>query len=595
MKKLLLTLATVLISFAGFAQDITEEPALGTEQNPYGEKSPWVLTVQRTQPQGTYTYYYIPKTESKKGNDDIYSLHVTLPNIEDSKQSCYYLTATYTDENGTSTKVVFTSGQSANNGSRYDLPLGGDDVELVVSAWGGNTATWNIKEYTLCDAKWTAFGYFPGITRNETSQTVTFYNPTEKSLTSRYFGGVAGGDATVGTLYVTGANPAGVFAVNQAEIANPGINTATINYTLGTIDIKRASSLDVAINSVETFVAPTEVSVPEGIKAYTFVGYENASDGAVAHFTSLSDGIIPAYTPVLLKADAPGTYSFIIPADAQFNHEEYLYYKDKDTKYLKDVAVTYDGCTFAGVNQAHNLPAKSFYLDNGQFVVNTDSKHVMAPFTCFINLDADVTSIAIDLGEEEVEEPIEDVLYVHFTDAQGNHIQTHYTVLTKQQDGTYASDVDMGNFTYFVLSDATFGETLATLGAFDGYPANRQWNELGDEAYVYHIGETAALDDDVTVPTTPSTTAFVKTKASELTGQFTPFALLTSGYTYQLSLNPDDETLTATNTGIATGIENVSVDKTDSNDSRIFDIFGRQVDASYKGIVIQNGKKYILR
>ena len=48
------------------------------------------------------------------------------------------------------------------------------------------------------------------------------------------------------------------------------------------------------------------------------------------------------------------------------------------------------------------------------------------------------------------------------------------------------------------------------------------------------------------------------------------------------------------NSGWTTGIENISNAKYGSNDT-MFSITGQLVDSSYRGIVIKNGKKYIVK
>lgn len=572
MKKLLPILAGCLLAGStAFAQTpgdgTTPETAIGTP-------SPWVLTVNRTQPEATITYYYIPKTDNKKGNDDIYSLDVVLPNVEHGwQQSCYYLTATYTAEDGTQTNVVFTTGQSANNGSRYDLPFGDSDVSLIVSTWGTNNAAWSIKEYTLCDSKWTAFGYFSGNTVGNKSQRIYFYNPTEKSLISRYFGGNAGGDATIGTLYVTGANPAGTFAVNQSNIANPGINTAIIDYTTGVIEIEAVYELPVYIDGITAFVAPTSLNLPANVKAYEIDKYD---DGNV-YLKAIESSEIEAFQPVILTADTPGEYKFEIPADAVYNHEDVLYYKDKDTKYLKDAEMTVGDFTFCGVNQFHNLPVNSYVLSENGFALNTATKQIVNPFTGYLKYTGSEDapeSISIIFPEEE--EPAENVLYIHFTNAEGTYSSTHSETLSwdasinKYLNETVSmpssKEASEEEVLYFVLSDAK--PAVAILSNYT------DWAGYGN-VYVSDGNDgVSKLTEGVDV---------------------TPFEA-TPGYVHsiELTLGEDGEptAVTVQSTGTTTVVNSVAVA---SENGAIYNIFGQKVDESYKGIVIRNGKKYIQR
>ena len=46
-------------------------------------------------------------------------------------------------------------------------------------------------------------------------------------------------------------------------------------------------------------------------------------------------------------------------------------------------------------------------------------------------------------------------------------------------------------------------------------------------------------------------------------------------------------------TGGSTGIEEIPATIIQKNDNRIYNISGQQVNGSYRGIVIKNGKKYV--
>lgn len=567
MKKLLLITTAAMLAFPAFSQDTVGE---GTLDNPYGEKSPWVLTVNRTQPEAEDTYYYIPKTENSKGNDDIYTLEVTLPNVAHGwQQSCYYLTATYTAEDGTQTKVVFTTGQSANNGSRYDLPFGGPDVSLIVSTWGTNNAVWNIKEYTLCDSKWTAFGYFSGNIVGNKSQRIYFYNPTEKSLYQRYFGGNAGGDDVVGTLYVTGANPLGTFAVNQSNIANPGINTATIDYTTGVIEIEAVNELPVYIDGLTPFVAPATLDLPTNIEAFELEKYEEGS----IYLKKIESAQIEAFQPVILTATEPGEYLFTISSDVVFDHVDLLYYKDKDTKYLKDAEVSVGEFSFCGVNQFHNLPANSYILTEDEFVLNTSAKNIVNPFTGYLKYNGSEDapeSISIVFPEEEEQDGITVNLGSDTTNQSGT-IENNEITITTVGDGAliYVEVGDEVRSIYYYIAEKEVVEE-------DGP------EDLPSGSYA---GKRRVLPDGASY-----------TEAKVNNGVVTiPLEVGEGQLHIATSADGDNEqvfTYTVAK-GVPTAVE--AIETAPDEDGAIYNIFGQKVDASYKGIVIKNGKKFIQR
>lgn len=566
MKKLLLTLVSAFLAFSGFAQDITEEPALGTEQNPYGEKSPWIFKIQRTQPQAETLFYYMSETTAKNGSDIVYSISLDVLNVDDSKQSCYYFTAIYVDETGKQTSFAY--------GSRYDLPLGGDSEKITVAAWGTKFATFSNKPYIIGDSNWTGLAYIPS--SKDGSKSEIYLNSTTNTYKSLYT--INAGAST--DKYLAG-QAAASFA-NSNSLTKSCLNKATVDYASGSISFEPVQSVFLDIQNVRTFVAPIDINVPAGVKVFTYA----ACDNGVLSVEALDEEIIPANTPVILKANVSGNYEFSF-AGSEFQYKE----ETSPRTFLTDIQ--YEAYPFYGVHGVHYVPENGYIFDGEKFV-KANSSDIITALNCYVKVDDDFESITIEFPEEE--EPVEpeaEVLYVHFTDANGKHLQTHWATLEKQDDGTYMNNIDVAGFEYFVLADATFEETLSTLNTnpFEGYPCNREWNELGD-AYIYHVAETTALDD---VDTTPNTTDFVKTQVSELPGEFTPFAINTSGYIYKIVLDPESETMTMTNNGTVTGIGNVTVDTPNSNDGRIFNIFGQQVDRNYKGVVIQNGKKFILR
>lgn len=572
MKKLLLTLATAFLAFSGFAQDIVgeDEPTITPG---------WTVRLNITEPANVVSdvTYTMAQTESQIGNEFVYTYTVKV-DVDPSKSSKYYIYVNYTDETGTvKTKNTAALYQAYNDGS----------IEIAVSAFldskGEIQYILSNSKYLLCDTNWTGLGYFDAskdgqpnvIYFNNTKQKGYVYVRNLGAATAEY---IPGGNTQYQANLVVQNNPNGV----------EGLYKAILDYSNAKLSFEKVSDLELYIENYIPFVSASNLTIPENVKAYRYSEY---SEG-VLKLAEITGNSVLANQPVILCATQPGNYTISLTDEFNFN---YIGEVSGSRAFISDS--NDEGSVFYGVHQPHSVPAGSYTFDGEKFV-KANTSDIITALNCYVKVDDDFESITIEFPEEEDPvEPVAEVLYIHFTDANGRYLQTNMTVLQLQGDGTYANEteIEIADYNYFVLAEATFEEILDTLDTEDDNTSGREWNELGD-AYVYHVAATEAADEDDDEDTTLSyTTTFVKTLASELDDEFTPFTINTSNGVNRIVLDPAHKTVTLIDNGPSTGINNVTVDGTSNNDGRIFNIYGQQVDSNYKGIVIQNGKKFILR
>lgn len=377
MKKLLLLLAGCL--FAGstvFAQDTSI--GVGDEQNPYGEQTPWIFKIQRTQPQAETVFYYMTKTTVTNGTDPVYTISLDVPNLDDPKQSCYYFTAIYVDEDGKQTSFAY--------GSRYDLPLGGASEKIIVAAWGTKFVTYNNKPYIIGDSNWTGLGYVTSNTNGDSTAEV-YFNATTNTYKSLYT--INSGAST--TEYLAGQAAASFANTNTPK--SSCVNKATINYTYGQVSFEAVDAVSLYIESVKPFVAPINVKVPTGVQVYKYASYDNG----VLTVEALEGDIIDANTPVILKVDTPADYTF------NFDGSDFEYTLQTSPRtFLSDSQ--YDNSGFYGVHTPHYVPANG-YVFNGSDFVPANSSDIVTALNCYFVADDAQESISIAFPEEEEEEP----------------------------------------------------------------------------------------------------------------------------------------------------------------------------------------------
>lgn len=434
MKKLLLLLAGCLFAgSAAFAQDTSIGE--GTEQNPYGEQTPWIFKIQRTQPQAETVFYYMTKTTVTNGTDPVYTISLDVPNLDDPKQSCYYFTAIYVDEDGKQTSFAY--------GSRYDLPLGGASENIIVAAWGTKFVTYNNKPYIIGDSNWTGLAYVASNTNGDSTAEV-YFNATTNTYKSLY---------TINSGASTPEYLAGLAAASFANTNTPKnscVNKATINYTYGQVSFEAVDAVSLYIESVKPFVAPINVKVPTGVKVYKYASYDNGDLTVEA----LEGEIIEANTPVILKVDTPADYTF------NFDGSDFEYTLQTSPRtFLSDSQ--YDNSGFYGVHTPHYVPANGYVFNGSEFVPATSSDIVSA-LNCYFVADDAPESISILFPEEKEATPgyyLGGALTAEFEDDPNPSY-----MFTKTEEGTYTLEVasipkgktfyviyvdDKGNLSYY--------------------------------------------------------------------------------------------------------------------------------------------------
>ena len=146
------------------------------------------------------------------------------------------------------------------------------------------------------------------------------------------------------------------------------------------------------------------------------------------------------------------------------------------------------------------------------------------------------------------------------------------------------------------ISPETAATTYAATSKLDGYTM------LNSESTT----ETCTLlaKDPTTEDDNKTTYTFSTQKLAASLGLSNGLSDLTNGKLLVLSCyaySPTTETYSSetlfgvSSDGLTTGVDNVTLDETLPVDNRIFNIYGQQVDETYKGIVIRNGKKYFQR
>lgn len=174
------------------------------------------------------------------------------------------------------------------------------------------------------------------------------------------------------------------------------------------LSVESATTIDVDIDGFTTFAAPCDVTLPEGVTAYTLTynaeaaaAYSDEADNGVLDAVKIKGNAIAAHTPVVLKANTAGKYTLTVTGDATYTTEG-------DQPNIVDS--TSENNVLVGVHQPHNVSDGTttgetndavHYLDNGTFTVwdsakSTDGKgkvvnwHIVYPFSAYVNLPADV-------------------------------------------------------------------------------------------------------------------------------------------------------------------------------------------------------------
>lgn len=399
MKKLFLLAASALVTLGAFAQESgSDNPAAGSQ---------WKVILNCTEPADLMDIKVIDMTATgaQNGGNDIYSATFTIDEVTGNKAGKYWLyIADSTDPNYDPT-LQNSEFKPVSYGSAYYVAPNSGSRTITVSMFKnakGVQALWSINSYGLANANRRALAYFPA-TDNAGVRTAYFNNPADKAE----FKGMQGNKGST-TSYIVGSNYDNFTWTPGAKGWNAGVYKATLDYSKMSLAVEPATTIDIDIDGFTTFVAPCDVTLPEGVTAYTLTynaeapaAYSDEADTGVLDAVKVEGKTIAAHTPVVLKANTAGKYTLTVTGDATYTTEG-------DQPYIMDS--TSENNVLVGVHQPHNVSDGTttgetndavHYLDNGTFTVwdsakSTDGKgkvvnwHIVYPFSAYVNLPADV-------------------------------------------------------------------------------------------------------------------------------------------------------------------------------------------------------------
>lgn len=401
MKKLLLLTASALLTLGAFAQESGSD-------NPAAE-SQWKVILNCTEPADLkgIRVFDMTATGAQNGGNDIYSATFTIDEVAGGKSGKYWLyIADSSDSNYEQNLLDKNFKNFTAYGPAYYVAPNTGSRTITVSMFKntkGVQAMWSINSYGLANSKRSALAYF---TPNDTAgvRTAYFNNPADKAE----FKGIQGIKEST-TNYIVGTNYDNFTWTPKAKGWSVGVYKASLDYSKMSLTVEPATTIDVDIDGFTTFVAPCNVTLPEGVTAYTLTynaeapaAYTDEADNGVLDAVRIDGNAIAAHTPVVLKANTAGKYTLTLTGDATYTTEG-------DQPYII-VDSTSENNVLVGVHQPHNVSDGTttgetndavHYLDNGTFTVwdsakSTDVKgkvvnwHIVYPFSAYVNLPADV-------------------------------------------------------------------------------------------------------------------------------------------------------------------------------------------------------------
>lgn len=399
MKKLLLLTASALLTLGAFAQESgSDNPAAGSQ---------WKVIVSCAEPADLtgIQVFDMTATGAQNGGNDIYSATFTIDEVAGNKAGKYWLyIADSTDPNYDPT-LQNSDFKPVSYGSAYYVAPNSGSRTITVSMFKntkGVQALWSINSYGLTNANRRALAYFTP-TDNAGVRTAYFNNPADKAE----FKGMQGNKGST-MNYIVGSNYDNFTWTPGAKGWSTGVYKATLDYSKMSLAVESATTIDVDIDGFTTFAAPCDVTLPEGVTAYTLTynaedpaAYTDEADNGVLDAVRIDGNAIAAHTPVVLKANTAGKYTLTLTGDASYTTEG-------NQPYIVDS--TSENNVLVGVHQPHNVSDGTttgetndavHYLDNGTFTVwdsakSTDGKgkvvnwHIVYPFSAYVNLPADV-------------------------------------------------------------------------------------------------------------------------------------------------------------------------------------------------------------
>lgn len=547
MKKIFL-MASAMMAFSAFAQDGGDEPKTYSPG--------FVIEVAKVNPGDDPEVIEMVPTDHTKSEAQtpVYNAKVTIPVFEDTHTK-YQYTVYYTPQDGGETvKAGFSQ-----------IERGFEDGELtvMVAAWiqkdGTAFVSFSNTPYVICDSNWTAMGYFEGSSTGDPQ--TTYLNDSEKKdyatirnidlgkSTNDY---IAGGNNQYQAYFVEGETP--------GKKKN-GLWKAVFDYSKASITFEEVHSFTVEIAKYRTFVAPAQAILPVGLTAYHFAGY---SDGVMT-MDPIEGKIIPANVPVILTADTEGEYTIRLTGEHDFQFSD-------DGKRAWMASTAEPGSIYYGVHQPNYVPLPGYLFDGEKFV-KVSSRTIVDTFRCDIRLTEEE---ATDVEEITVvyNEPKEDVLYIHYTTQTGDYDSTHDQKLTKNNDNEYVLEslqITGSDLTHFVLSKYNFSEES------DLTRSNATWT--GFNGTIYHVTDDGLEEID------PESAEEIKPMSYSAGNYMLRVATDDNGKPASVDMTPN----------VGTGIESITSDESYKENAEMFNVLGQKVNENYKGIVIRNGKKLILR
>lgn len=403
MKKLLLLTASALLTLGAFAQESgSDNPAAGSQ---------WKVILNCTEPADLtgIRIFDMTATGAQNGGNDIYSATFTIDEVVGNKAGKYWLyIADSTDENYDPT-LQNSAFNPVKYGSAYYVAPNSGSRTITVSMFSMFKDTkevvqamWSINSYGLANANRRALAYFTP-SDNAGVRTAYFNNPADNAV----FKGMQGNKGST-MNYIVGTNYDNFTWTPGANGWSVGVYKASLDYSKMSLTVEPATTIDVDIDGFTTFVAPCNVTLPEGVTAYTLTynaeapaAYTDEADNGVLDAVKIEGKAIAAHTPVVLKANTAGKYTLTLTGDASYTTEG-------DLPYIVDS--TSENNVLVGVHQPHNISNGTLtgetndavhYLDNGTFTVwdstkSTDGKgkvvnwHIVYPFSAYVNLPSDV-------------------------------------------------------------------------------------------------------------------------------------------------------------------------------------------------------------
>ncbi len=321
--------------------------------------------------------------------------------IEGSDPATYTATVTCVPEEGKTTNFYarMTDGTNTSNNVTTSFSLSETkDVQFWAQyPKGKNWIAGLCSEmtYPIVNDQWKYLCIMPTTAAAANAQSVTYFN-TATAVKAANLKSALGSKAPSDTKWLTAGstgNPPFAFNVKNGD---PGIKKITLDYSLWKLTVEAATAIDVVIGDAgsATLCAPADLTIPEGVKAYTLAYQDNELKATEVATT------IPANKPVLVNAEA-GTYSFVIAGDANVQ-------MDAGNTYVPDIAATSEN-VLSGTLIPHYVPENSYVLQNGVngvgfYKVTGTSNYKIDNFRCYIPssaIPAGARSLSIVFDDSE--------------------------------------------------------------------------------------------------------------------------------------------------------------------------------------------------